>query len=505
MFRIPILGRLSFMEYQSLVFAAIFFFIERILRLFLFFIPVKLITRTLAKLTNSPQIKCPKNSIHNKDSFCDLMEYWGYPMEEHTVVTRDGYVLGIHRLLSRSPAESESDGYGNGKDGQRPPRPVVLLWHGFMMSSEVFVSIPEKENVMALMLVDAGYDVWLGNSRGNKYSYRHLTKRTWQTEFWDFAIDDLAMFDVPNTIDYILATTGVSKLAYIGFSQGTAQMFCALSSNAELNDKVSLFVALAPATTPRGFDSDVVNAMIKTSPQVLYLLLGRREALSIALTWQELLPTDLFVSVLDVCLDFLFGWKTLNMSPTTKAVCYHHLYSFSSVKSIVHWMQIIRTGRLQYYDEIPVTPNPVFRSGHFCHRYLTRQIRIPIALFHGGRDSLSSAEQLITKELRKPVYVKEVPHYEHLDFLWADDLRREVLDDLIAVLRSNDPNFPQPADDTVAMSLSDSEITLSGESEGTGSSRRISLDDDTTTGKAGNNHAAVATSYAEMNGTYSTN
>ncbi|KAJ1911500.1 cholesterol esterase [Tieghemiomyces parasiticus] len=444
MFRIPILGRLSFMEYQSLVLTAIFILVERIISFFIFFIPVKRISRMLSRLTeNHLHEEEPKHPLVEMSCFNDMVEYWGYAMEEHTVVTRDGYVLGIHRLPGRPNEATEGP--------NRPKQPVVLLWHGFMMSSEVFMCVPDKANVLPLLLADAGYDVWLGNSRGNKYSYRHLTRRTWQNKFWDFSLDELAMFDVPDTVDYILAATGVSQLAYVGFSQGTCQMFCSLSSNVTLNRKVSVFVALAPATTPRGFDSDVVNAMIKTSPQVLYLLLGRREALTIALTWQDLLPVEWYVGLLDVCLDFLFGWKTRNISQAAKTVCYKHLYSFSSVKTIVHWMQIIRTGKLQFYDELPVGPSTMLRSGHICHRYLTRQIQTRIALFHGGQDSLSSAKQLIGKELRSPVHIKEIPHYEHLDFLWADDLRETVLNDVMYVLKKfgSDTGNAAPQDDAI--------------------------------------------------------
>jgi lysosomal acid lipase/cholesteryl ester hydrolase len=42
-------------------------------------------------------------------------------------------------------------------------------------------------------------------------------------------------------------------LSYIGFSQGTAQAFAALSIHPQLNEKVNVFIALAPAMSPKGF------------------------------------------------------------------------------------------------------------------------------------------------------------------------------------------------------------------------------------------------------------
>ena len=55
--------------------------------------------------------------------------------------------------------------------------------------------------------------------------------------------------DLPTWIDYILEETHQEKIAYIGHSQGTSQMFYGLSEQeAYFKDKLSLFVALGPVT-----------------------------------------------------------------------------------------------------------------------------------------------------------------------------------------------------------------------------------------------------------------
>ena len=63
-----------------------------------------------------------------------------------------------------------------------------------------------------------GFDVWFGNSRGNKHSKSHRFLDKTIPEYWDFSFQELAFFDQPALIDFILSKTGVNKLTYIGHS-----------------------------------------------------------------------------------------------------------------------------------------------------------------------------------------------------------------------------------------------------------------------------------------------
>lgn len=74
----------------------------------------------------------------------------------------------------------------------------------------------------AFQLVRAGYDVWLGNSRGNKYSRQHTKlDPDWDNEFWMYDWETMGDHDIPTVINYIIKETGHPKIAYIGHSQGT--------------------------------------------------------------------------------------------------------------------------------------------------------------------------------------------------------------------------------------------------------------------------------------------
>jgi predicted alpha/beta hydrolase len=71
-------------------------------------------------------------------------------------------------------------------------------------------------------LARAGFDVWMGNNRGNIYSMSHIKYSPKEKEFWDFEFEQMGTYDQPAQINYILENTKAEKLAaYIGHSEGT--------------------------------------------------------------------------------------------------------------------------------------------------------------------------------------------------------------------------------------------------------------------------------------------
>lgn len=155
------------------------------------------------------------------------------------------------------------------------------------MCSEIWVTMIDKYQNLPFILYDLGYDVWLGNNRGNKYSQKHLRHNLGSTAYWDFSIDEFALFDIPNTIDYILQETGNEKLTYIGFSQGSAQAFASVSVHSDLTKKIDQLIAISPATTPHGLFSRVLDVLLKSSPNVVYLLFSRRVLMPSCIFWQK--------------------------------------------------------------------------------------------------------------------------------------------------------------------------------------------------------------------------
>lgn len=348
--------------------------------------------------------------------------------------TKDGYLLGVHRLPYRKGEEQSGARINTGPDSVS--KPVVYLHHGLLMNSEVWVCLTEEERCLPFALVNQGYDVWLGNNRGNKYSKKSTRCSPSSTRFWNFSMDEFAFHDIPDTINYILTATSQSSLSYVGFSQGTAQAFATLAIHPDLNQKVNLFIALAPAMSPAGLSNGIVDALVKMSPDLLFLSFGRKSILSSATMWQSILYPPIFVRLIDMSLSFLFGWYSRNMTVHQKLAAYPHLYSFTSTKSVVHWFQIIRNKSFQMYDDDASGKFSIIASNRYYKpaKFPTRNIKTPIVLVFGGSDSLVDIRVML-KELPRHTIAIEVPQYEHLDFLWAQDVEKLVFPHVFESLR----------------------------------------------------------------------
>ncbi|KAK4986080.1 cholesterol esterase [Elasticomyces elasticus] len=444
--RVPFIGRLFLHEYIALFGSLILIGLETFIRTVTLALPGPIIrfcyktSRQAFNSLSSPQGRISRNkkraivsSIAQANDFVELCELFGYYAEEHIVQTGDGYLLGLHRLGWRKGEEDKR--VNSGEDSIK--KKVVYLHHGLMMNSEVWVCLTEKERCLPFVLVDKGYDVWLGNNRGNKYSKKSVYHSPTEIPFWNFSMDQFAFHDIPDSIDYILSTTSQPSLSYIGFSQGTAQAFATLSIHPNLNDRVDVFIALAPAMAPPGLASGIVASFVKSSPEVLFLAFGRRAIFGAAAMWQALLYPAIFTSFIDFALKFLFGWHCRNMSPHQKLAAYPHLYSFTSTKSVVHWFQIIRNSTFQMYDDEVQAPFSLTDGSKYYKvaKFPTRNIKTPIVLMYGGSDSLVDIK-LMLRELPKHTVAKEIAHYEHLDFLWASDVDALVFPHVLDALTS---------------------------------------------------------------------
>ncbi|ESO98618.1 hypothetical protein LOTGIDRAFT_142588, partial [Lottia gigantea] len=353
----------------------------------------------------------------------------GYPEENHHVTTQDGYILTLQRIP-----------HGRNQRSSNAPREVVLLQHGLMGESTNFLDNLANES-LAYILADSGADVWLSNSRGNSYSRAHVHLKPSQEIFWDWSFDEMAQYDLPAVVDYILAETGVSQITYIGHSQGTLIGFAGFSRNQTLGSKVKLFVALAPVAKV----GHIRNFMRFIAPfaydiAFLYHLFGRGEIMSNKL--DLFLAKDVCENIDILCENVIFligGFNPGNLNKTRIPVYVAHNPSGTSVRNLIHYAQGVRTDTFQKFDFRSAEENIRHYGQPTPPVYHPEEMQTPVAIFRGNNDYLADPTdvQWLLPKLQNVVFDKDITEWEHMDFVLGMDAPYQCYDDIKRLIFTN--------------------------------------------------------------------
>jgi len=366
-------------------------------------------------------------SVCTDQLFRDKVSKGGYPMESYKVYTEDGYILRIFRIQARGSKIT---------NGKKP----LMLQHGIFDSADNFV-INGDSNSLALLLANKGFDVWITNSRGNKYSRAHKWKHPHSKDFWDYSFHEMGQFDIKANINFILGKTGKSKLTYIGHSQGTTQMFAALGTSVSgfINSKVDKFIALAPVVFPRKLSDPLLARLVADTALIKATsILGINELMPGACStksvvkWLQNKFCLIASSFCNIFLGFTDDKPWYNNGAITSMIG-NHFPSGTSLKSLLHFRQQIGrqdggNPKFTQYD-YGSTENQKRYGKSTPAEYNLANIRIPIRLYLGKQDKLATvADNMVLvgllNKLGKDTRVYQFDNCGHSTFLWAKDFSR---------------------------------------------------------------------------------
>lgn len=122
-----------------------------------------------------------------------------------------------------------------------PTKGAVLVQNGYGTDSVTWVD--KGNESLAFMLAEAGYDVWLGNSRGTRLSLGHKNLSTKDQGYWDYSFHEIAIYDIPVFIDRIRKVTRADKITFVGYStSATSALVYASLLKDHAKKNVNLFI-----------------------------------------------------------------------------------------------------------------------------------------------------------------------------------------------------------------------------------------------------------------------
>ncbi|XP_066601271.1 lipase 3-like [Prorops nasuta] len=355
----------------------------------------------------------------------DLVRKYGYTLEVHEVTTEDGYNLQLHRIPYGR--RNSYDVLGSRSiSGSRHP---ILLQHGLAGSSADWVLMGPGRS-LAYLLADQGYDVWLGNNRGNIYSANHSHLATTDRAFWNFSFHELGVYDLPAMIEYILEETGREKIIYTGHSQGATQFYVMCSEIPDYNSKITLMIGLAPAAFTGNIRGPVTTLAKLTYFGVWvgetfgYPEFGKRSAwgkIVSNLFCQSAAPTQF------VCSNILFsiaGFSHDELDRDNLTVIIGHVPAGASWKQLVHFGQgYINPDHFRQFDYGQPRRNLKAYNSFIPPEYQLNKIVAPVALFSSENDPLATTKdvEILKSKLANVILDYQVPTktFNHYDFLWG--------------------------------------------------------------------------------------
>ncbi|NWW87324.1 LIPM Lipase, partial [Rhynochetos jubatus] len=357
-----------------------------------------------------------------------MISHRGYPGEEYEVLTHDGYYLNLNRIP-----------HGRQKPLNRGGKPVVLLQHGLFGDGSNWVE-NLANNSLGFILADSGYDVWLGNSRGTSWSQRHQYLSAEQVEFWNFSFHEMAMYDLPATIEFVLQKTGQKQIYYIGYSQGCTIAFIAFSSMPELAQKIKMFFALAPVVTIKHARSPIMKMSFILDRQfnMFQLLLGRTDAsLRMRKLWRFLPPLCQHPLLHKLCANLFFllgGYNEKNLNMTRLDVYMSHYPDGTSVKNVIHWAQVIKSGEFKAFNY--GSKNPAMYHQETPPSYRVEEMPVPTAVWSGGEDWVADWRdvRLLLPRIIHLVTYGHIPDWNHWDFMWGLDAPRHLYSSILELM-----------------------------------------------------------------------
>jgi len=387
----------------------------------------------------------------SRRSICGIVQAHGYMCNPISADTTDDWTISLFHI----PATTTSF------DRKAP----VILQHGLMDTCFSFI-LNEPSDSLAYLLADSGYDVYLSNSRGTRYTNHTGLTRT-DSAFWDFSWDEMAQYDVPAIIAKVSEHSGENSVAYVGHSQGTTIGFAALSEgfvpavtrSMRKPDNgaaagIGTFVGLGPVATLGGCTNSMLDALATIKGDegiaIIQRLFNHGEFTPDTTTLDALsrlfcpICSSCCASAVEIGTELFCGPTHMPFNQSRLSVAATHEPGATSVQNILHYGQAQRSNKFQHFD-FGKDKNLKKYGQTSPPEYLLSRIpkSLNFTIIGGLKDELADPNDVaqLVSGLRRGRDVSNAgvefwlqPGYAHLDYLWSTSAVGDIYPQVIATL-----------------------------------------------------------------------
>ncbi|XP_041986917.1 lipase 3-like [Aricia agestis] len=338
----------------------------------------------------------------------------GRRIESHVVLTRDGYFITIHRLKTSN---------------EIPTNRTVLLHHGLLGSSADWMILGPKKS-LAHLLLNASFDVWLVNARGNYYSRDHL--RDINSTYWNFTWYEMGKYDLPAIVDYVLQVINPNEqLTFIGHSMGGTAFVTMLTLHPDYNDKFRMAILLAPLVFMANTEGPlrVLGAVALDPPEELLDFLGAHEFLSDKKVPEWMIKEYCNDSEIQ-CLNpsMFFTASVIDTDRWDEALIrsvWNYFPAGASTNTILHYAQMVKSGKFHEFKD---------ENQEISLSY----VKVPIVLFSSNNDRIAKVSDILRLyfKLSCPIdhNIIRDKGISHMDFVWNPSADAIVYSKILAYI-----------------------------------------------------------------------
>lgn len=354
----------------------------------------------------------------------------GYNCQEFEVKTEDGYILSMQRIP-----------YGRLGGGQQNRQPV-LIQHGVLVDGTTWF-LNQPEDNLPCILADNGFDVWIANTRGTRFSRKHVSLDSSRPAYWNWSWDELVAYDLPAAFTFVYNQTG-HKIHYVGHSLGTLLALASFSEG-RLVDQLKSAALLSPVAYLSHMTTALGVVAARAFIGEITTGIGIAEFNPKGQAVADFLNALCKLPGID-CYDLMVAitGKNCCLNASTVELFLQNEPQSTSTKNMIHLAQTVRTGvlakfnygradyNLQHYGD---ARPPIYNLSNIPHD-------LPLFLSYGGKDALSDAIDVGTlldclklHDLDK-LQVQFIKDYAHADFIMGMNAKDLVYNAIVKFFNS---------------------------------------------------------------------